>query len=116
MKLSEAMRDGILYAPRQALGIYVNDGAACALGAVMIGSGIASHWAVNILTLQIARMRKMFPELEEVTVKKPPHMAEIYGEDDTPGRIQLESAIYFLNDILHASREDIADWLEEIGY
>jgi hypothetical protein len=100
MKLSEAIREGSKRSG-QARGTFVLGNDACALGAVMLTTGIMDEMALF----------RALPGLIE------PREINCKGMEGPflPPRT-LAHAIMQLNDYQRWSREEIADWLEKSGY
>lgn len=112
MKLSEAMRKGAeltIQARGSLLELSGTEApaATCAIGAAYVGlkgkEVIAEDWSYR-------QVEEEFPELMERHVNLP-----VAGPNELE-TMQMEYAIWKLNDRLHWTREAIADWLEGQGF
>lgn len=96
VKLSEAITEGIKAYPEKAIGqFYEGDNKACAIG--------CAKYAVAPFSILPAS--HYFPQLNEVR-----------KWHETTDTLRLGDAITHFNDDLDWSREEIADWLEGLGY
>ena len=111
IKLSEAIREGIKFYPEKWRGDFfavTQEGkrAACALGCAVYGRlGVQEIHDLSELT-------DVYPELADDHPILP---------DQLKGPLAiktwlLKDEIIYRNDHLHNTREEIADWLESLGY
>lgn len=106
MKLSEAMREGAKLRPK-AIGYLFDKGedgqiCSCAIGAAM---ECARGFSNELWGAGMDDAKEIFPQLKEF----------ISGPVDGINR-SIATTIINLNDSRDWSREEIADWLESIGY
>jgi hypothetical protein len=100
MKLSEALRKGILIKPIQAFGCFTtNENDADVILSIIKGCEIP-HNELDLVS--------DFPSLNKVTVCPATPLATIPV-------LTLYTVLLLLNDDFKWSREKIADWLENIG-
>lgn len=112
MKISEAMRRGAKMGP-QVFEVYGDgDGGTCALGAVLLGGGIAI--SENLYSCMLHNdfkelMVKVFPKLVETHSCPVPTCR---GVNPIYGRPYLSNTIIHLNEEHKWTRERIAGWIE----
>lgn len=110
MKLYEAIRLGAMLKP-QCFGHLVTfvPARTCALGAALDAVGTLA--TVKGFFASMAALDEHFPELMSVEVKCPGHICVKHLTHQT---YTLAGAITHLNDYHHWTREQIADWVEQM--
>lgn len=99
MKVSEAIRLGLKYAPIQAFGgMRPTMDSACAIGTAVLGANGAATRFTDISALVYNKCPACGPTCNSVW-----EFSKLYG------------VVIHLNDNVRWSRERIADWLESIG-
>lgn len=106
LKLSEAIRLGAMLRP-QAFGTYFSDGGSCAIAAAMEALGIASYSRDHGTLFDSHRsLAKRYPMLSKLRVVPP-----VDVNTDAPN---VSNVIVRLNNDHYWTREQIADWIEQI--